>query len=82
MLEVAFSCPACSRLFLQDCPYDGPVPLHLDALLGTACPASGTPLTGYLEIPEHLHAQERQDGWPRWDVYNGNSRRRFASRST
>lgn len=60
MLEVSFSCPFCSRMFLEDCPFDGGrIPRHLDPLLGLPCAGSGTPLVSYLEIPEHRHAE-----WP------------------
>ena len=52
LLEVTFSCPLCSRLFLRDRPYDGPIPRHLDPLLGLPCPGSERDLVSWLEIPE------------------------------
>lgn len=52
MLEVCFSCPYCSRMFLQDAPGRGhPIPRHLDALLGTPCQGSGTPVLCLQRIP-------------------------------
>lgn len=57
---MSFSCPLCSRLFLRDCPYDGPIPTHLDALLGTPCEGAGMDVVCWLEIPEHAHPL----GWP------------------
>jgi len=44
VLEVCFTCPFCSRIFLQDPPQAGPIPRHLDALLGTPCQGSGFPV--------------------------------------
>ena len=71
MLEVAFSCPLCSRLFLRDCPFDAPIPAHLDALMGRPCPGSGRTLDSYLEIPEHAH-----DGdWLKWEAAKWRKRR-------
>ena len=69
LLEVCFSCLLCSRMFLQDCPYDGPVPRHLDPLLGLPCAGSDVPVEAFQEIPPHPHgsdgppgARTRQDG--------------------
>jgi hypothetical protein len=55
MLEVCFSCPVCSRMFLKDCPYVGPMPRHLDPLLGLPCPGSEHPVAAFQEIPAHRH---------------------------
>jgi hypothetical protein len=62
MLEVCFSCALCSRMFLKDCPYDGPVPRHLDPLLGLPCEGSGRPLDAFQELPPHPHAAGRPFG--------------------
>jgi hypothetical protein len=61
VLEVTFTCPFCSRMFIEDCPYTGGIPRHLDPLLGTPCQGSGAPVACFLEIPEHPHAQH---DWP------------------
>lgn len=61
MLEVTFSCPLCSRMFLKDCPYQGGIPKHLDALLGKPCSMSDQPLKWYLEIPPHPHLPSDQE---------------------
>lgn len=60
VLEVCFSCPLCSRIFVKDCPYDGPIPRHLDALLGVPCPGSWRPVEAFQEVPDHPHPL----GWP------------------
>jgi hypothetical protein len=68
MLEVAFSCPVCSRMFLEDCPFAGPIPRHLDPLLGQPCAGSGLALESFLEIPDHWQHHPRDDvDWPRWE---------------
>ena len=56
MLETCFSCPFCSRMFLQDAPVDGPIPRHLDALLGTPCRGSGFPVLCHQRIPADVSA--------------------------
>ena len=70
MLEVAFSCPLCSRMFVVDCPYEeARIPDHRDPLIGTACEGSDTPLVAYLEIPEHPHPFRHMEpglDWPRY----------------
>jgi len=73
VLEITFSCPVCSRMFLKDCPYDGPIPRHLDALLGHPCAGSGRRLDSFLELPEppqpHVHEPREDVRWPRWIGY-------------
>ena len=69
MLEVTFSCPLCSRIFLRDRPYqEGVIPPHLDALLGQPCGASGRSVRAYLEIPDHAHPAPPHglEKWPRY----------------
>jgi hypothetical protein len=58
--EVAFSCPLCSRMFLDHRPPEAPLPPHLDALLGTPCAGSGRAVEAWLAIPDP--GQE----WPHW----------------
>jgi hypothetical protein len=49
-------------MFLRDRPFDGPVPRHLDPLLGWTCAGSGMPSHGVLEIPD----DRRDQDWPSW----------------
>lgn len=60
-------------MFLEDCPFDGPVPRHLDPLVGSPCPGAGLPTHGVLEIPDHPH---RPGGdWPAWRDWDKMRRR-------
>jgi hypothetical protein len=46
MLEYAVTCHVCSRLFMGNAPFAGPLPKHLDAILGSPCGASGETAVG------------------------------------
>lgn len=61
LLDSVFSCPWCSRVFLKDPPYRGPIPVHLDALLGLPCEGSGRQPPSILELPGH---EEPSADWP------------------
>jgi len=52
MLEYTFHCHVCSRMFMRDWPFSGPLPRHLDALLGLPCPGSGQAVLGCLRLPD------------------------------
>lgn len=49
VLEISFTCPVCSRIFVADRPMEEPVPSHLDGLLGHHCPASEQAVPSYID---------------------------------
>jgi hypothetical protein len=53
LLDAVFSCPWCSRIFLHEALHDGPIPRHLDALLGLPCEGSGRLPPSVLDLPGH-----------------------------
>ena len=63
LLEVTFSCPSCSRMFLRDRPFAGPMPGHLDPLLGLPCPYSSREVPSFLDLPGHPEDQDLA-AWP------------------
>lgn len=48
-LEISYTCPLCSRIFLADRGLVGALPGHLDALLGHPCQASGWTVKAFLD---------------------------------
>jgi hypothetical protein len=68
LLDAVFSCPWCSRIFLQDAPYHGAIPRHLDALLGVPCEGSGRRPPSILDLPGH---EDDAPDWPALSYHRG-----------
>ncbi|HLF17123.1 MAG TPA: hypothetical protein VI796_06820 [Candidatus Thermoplasmatota archaeon] len=56
MVMTAFTCPKCSRIFLDR----GPVPRHKDYLIGKHCPGSGKAVTNLIDLERLVRQLQRR----------------------